>query len=280
LFGHSWYFSTIRKYVILFGTIFNDIRITRTDADGNVVDLFKVPLAYAAKEKMIARFESDPNIDRPYSVILPRMSFEMVTMDYDGNRKLPTTNRYAVKDTDANYLQYQYTPVPYNIHFRLYVYVKNAEDGTKIIEQILPFFTPDWTASVRLIPEMNITMDIPVILNNINIDDIYDGTFETRRVLVWTLDFTCKGYIYGPIKKQPVIKFANTTFYIASVPDGELRSAVGNTDPSSRVTVRPGLTADGKPTSNGALSVPYADIEADDDFGYVVVINEDEDLPE
>lgn len=250
--------------------MFNDIRITREDKNGNVVNLLKVPLAYAAKEKMLARFENDPDINRPFSTLLPRMSFEMVNMEYDGSRKLHTVGRSVVKDTNTAKLKYQYNPVPYNVTFKLYVYVKNAEDGTKIIEQILPFFTPDWTTSVSLIPEMGIKMDIPVILNNIGIDDTYEGSFEQRRALIWTLDFTLKGYIYGPIKKSGVIKFANTSFYIPNVPDGQLADAVGVTDPSERVTVRPGLTANGTPTSNLDISVALSEIEADDDFGFII----------
>lgn len=275
MFGHTWYFSTIRKYVILFGTLFNDIRITREDKDGNVVDLLKVPLSYAPKEKMLARFENDPEIDRPFASLLPRMSFEQISMEYDGSRKLPTIGKVTVKDPDnPSKLKYQYNPVPYNLKFRLYVYVKNAEDGTKIIEQILPFFTPEWTVTVRLIQEMNITMDIPVILDNIGIEDSYNGNFQDRRALIWTLEFTLKGYIYGPVKKTAIIKFANTNFYVPSVPDGQLNTAVGNTDPIERVTIRPGLTANGEPTSNLANSISLSEIEADDDFGYIVITDQ------
>ena len=275
MFGHTWYFSTIRKYVILFGTLFNDIRITREDKDGNVVDLLKIPLSYAPKEKMLARFENDPEINRPFATLLPRMSFEQVSMEYDGTRKLPTVGKITVKDPDnPNKLKYQYNPVPYNLKFRLYVYVKNAEDGSKIIEQILPFFTPEWTVTVRLIQEMNIVMDIPVILDNIAIEDSYNGNFEERRALIWTLDFTLKGYLYGPVKKTGIIKFANTNFYIPNVPDGELKTAVGNTDPVERVTIRPGLTANGQPTSNLANSITLSEIEADDDFGYIVITDQ------
>jgi hypothetical protein len=274
MFGHTFYFSTIRKYVTLFGTLFNDIHITRTDANNNTVALLKVPLAYAPKEKVLARVDADPNIDRQTSVLLPRMSFEMIDMKYDSNRKLNTLGRTVVKDADStSKLKYQYNPVPYNISFRLYVYVKNAEDGTKIIEQILPFFTPDWTTTVKLIPEMNIIMDIPVVLESLNIEDTYEGDFDQRRALIWTLDFTLKGYIYGPIKKSSVIKFANTNFYVPSVADGQLQSAVGVTDPSERITIRPGLTANGAPTSNVAESVSLSEIEADDDFGYCVSID-------
>jgi hypothetical protein len=271
MFGHTWYFSTIRKYVILFGTLFNDIHITRNNAAGDTTHLLKVPLSYAPKEKMLTRFENDPNIDRETAVLLPRMSFEMASVSYDGSRKLNTLGKIAVKDSNTNKLKYQYNPVPYNFDFTLYVYVKNAEDATKIIEQILPFFTPDWTSTVNLIPEMNVSMDIPITLNNISIEDTYEGDFKARRALIWTLNFTLKGYIYGPIKKSAVIKFANTSFYIPTVDD--LRTAVGNTSPNDRVTVAPGLDANGNPTSNASISINRSLIEADDDFGFITNIS-------
>lgn len=274
MFGHTWYFSTMRKYVILFGTLFNDIHITRTNSAGQTTHLLKVPLAYAAKEKMLTRFENDPEIQRETAVILPRMSFVMEGVTYDGTRKLNTLGRSAVKDTtNPNRLKYQYNPVPYNFNFKLYVYVKNAEDGTKIMEQILPFFTPDWTSTIALIPEMNINMDIPIVLNNIAIEDSYDGNFKDRRALIWTVDFTLKGYIYGPIKKSNVVKFANTSFYIPDSSIVDLGSAVGISSPNDRVTVAPGLDANGNPTSNAQLTIDRNLIEADDDFGFVTDIS-------
>jgi hypothetical protein len=264
----------MRKYVILFGTLFNDIHITRTNSTGQTTHLLKVPLAYAAKEKMLTRLDNDPDIQREAAVILPRMSFVMEGVSYDASRKLNTLGRIAVKDTtNANKLKYQYNPVPYNFNFKLYVYVKNAEDGTKIIEQILPFFTPDWTSTVALIPEMSINMDIPVVLNNITVEDSYDGNFKDRRALIWTLDFTLKGYIYGPVKKSGIIKFANTTFYIPENNISDLSDAVGVSSPNDRVTVAPGLDANGNPTSNAQLTISRNLIEADDDFGFVTDIS-------
>jgi hypothetical protein len=258
--------------VILFGTLFNDVHVTRTNASGATVDLLKVPLSYAPKEKMMARFDSDPGIDRETAVLLPRMSFEMQTLSYDASRKLNTLGKVTVKDTSANKLKYQYNPVPYNFDFTLYIYVKNAEDGTKIVEQILPFFTPEWTSTVSLIPELGINMDIPVILNSVQTEDTYDGDFKTRRALIWTLNFTLKGYIYGPIRKSGIIKFANTTFYIPDPSITNLRDAVGNSSPNDRVTVAPGLDANGDPTSNASISISRDLIEADDDFGYITDI--------
>ena len=286
MFGQTFYFSTIRKYVILVGTLFNDIKIYRTDKNGNNTQLIKVPILYGPKDKMLARVIQDPGIDRPTATLpLPMISFEMGQMRYDGNRKLPTINRSTVRhDNEVNKFKYQYNPVPYNIDFKVFIYAKNAEDGTKIIEQILPFFTPDWTTTVRLIPEMDIVMDIPVILNNIRYSDNYDAAFKERRAIVWELDLLLKGYIYGPVKKTAIIKFIDTNFYMPLVEDGKLATAVGNTPLAEKITIQPGLDANGHPinyygTPNNSLgTLPYTEIEANDDFGYITMIYNQDDL--
>jgi len=268
MFKQTFYFSLIRKYVTLFGTLFDDIAITRNDSNGTITEFIKVPITYAPKDKMIARSQQDPNINRQTAVItLPLMSFEMTSLIYDSSRKLNTIRKTIASDAlNPNNMKYQYSPVPYNFGFRLYIAVKNAEDGTKILEQILPFFTPDWTTSVHLIPEMDITMDIPVVLNSVSHEDTYDGSFTERQQMVWTLDFTLKGYIYGPVKSGAIIKFANTVVY---VPSGNVATAIGNTSPSEFTAVQPGLTANGQPTSNIANSIDPNLITATSDFGYI-----------
>ena len=268
MFKQTFYFSLIRKYVSLFGTLFADIAITRNDSNGTITEFIKVPITYAPKDKMIARSQQDPNINRQTAVItLPLMSFEMTSLIYDSSRKLNTIRKTIASDAlNPNNMKYQYSPVPYNFGFRLYIAVKNAEDGTKILEQILPFFTPDWTTSVHLIPEMDITMDIPVVLNSVSHEDTYDGSFTERQQMVWTLDFTLKGYIYGPVKSGAIIKFANTVVY---VPSGNVATAIGNTSPSEFTAVQPGLTANGQPTSNIANSIDPNLITATSDFGYI-----------
>lgn len=268
MFRQTFYFGTIRKYVTLFGTLFDDILIERTNSTGALTQLVKVPITYGPKDKMLARLNADPDIDRPTAVAtLPMMSFEMTNISYDGSRKLNTIKRTVVSDnSNANRMKYQYAPVAYNIGFRLYVYVKNAEDGTKIIEQILPYFTPDWTTTVQLIPEMEITLEIPVILDRISQEDTYDGNFKERRAITWTLDFTLKGYMYGPIKSGAIIKFANTVYY---TPSSDLLTGIGTTDPTMYYTVQPGLTANGQPTANGSQSIDPNLITATNDFGYV-----------
>lgn len=272
MFGQDFYFSTIRKYVTLFGTLFDTIHVVRTNNLGKTTAYIKVPITYSPKEKMLARLTQDPDIDRQTATpTMPIMSFEMTTLSYDGTRKLNTVGRSIVKSTNENILKYQYNPVPYNIGFRLYVYVKNAEDGTKIIEQVLPYFTPDWTTTVKLIPEMEITLEIPLILTDISQEDSYSGTFNERQAIIWTLDFVMKGYIYGPVKTGKIIKFANTVFYAPTgIEDGMLRTAVGNTSPVSYIQTQPGLTPEGAPTSNAALSIDPNLIEATDDYGFVI----------
>ena len=267
-----FYFSSIRKYIILFGTLFNGIYISRTDKNGNVTLVERVPITYGPKDKMLTRVVQDPNIDRPTATYpLPMMAFEMTGFDYDGSRKLQTINRIAVINPDDKAQnKYQYTPVPYNINFQLSVLVKNAEDGNKIVEQILPYFTPDWTTTVHLIPEMSVTMDIPVVLNRVNLEDVYEGDFKERRSMVWTLEFTMKAYLYGPVKTSKIIKFSNTEFFIIK----DINSANTSNPVAVYVQIQPGLTANGQPTSNSSLSIPVANIVATDDFGYVTSITE------
>ena len=142
----------------------------------------------------------------------------------------------------------------------------------KIIEQILPYFTPDWTVTAQLIPEMEIKHDIPVILNRVNLDDVYDGNFTQRRSMVWTLDFTLKGYLYGPVKSTKVIKYSNTQIYVPELVDGVLDTA--NATPVSVIHIQPGLMANGQPTSNSAESIAVSDIVATDDFGFVIDITD------
>jgi len=280
MFGNPFYFSLLRKYVILVGTLFNNIRITRIDKDGNTTALIKVPVTYAPKDKMLARVIQDAGVTRQTAVTpLPVISFEMGQMKYDSSRKLPTINRISVKDpTNKSKFKYQYNPVPYNIDFKVYVYAKNAEDGTKIIEQILPFFTPDWTTTVNLIPEMEITTDIPVVLNNISYTDNYSGDLKDRRAIIWQLDVTLKGYIYGPVKSTGVIKFIKMNYFTPSVPDGTIPDVVGTLPVVERVTVQPGLTANGLPTSNINETVAYTEISIDDDYGFITQIYDEKDL--
>jgi len=267
------------------GSLLNNIRITRTDKEGNVTSLLKVPITYGPKDKMLARIMQDPNLDRDEATTtLPMLSFEIGQISYDGSRKLNTIGKSSVKDkSDKNKFRYQYNPVPYNITFKAYVYTKNVEDGTKIMEQILPFFTPDWTTTVSLIPEVEVNVDIPIILNSINYTDSYAGDYKDRRMIVWDMDFTLKGYFYGPVKTGGIVKFITTNFYIPNTPDGKLYDAVGKTDVAEKITIQPGMDANGKPISyyggpnSNTGTIPYNQIEVDDDYGFITMIYGEED---
>ncbi len=231
--------------------MFNNIVVSRKTTAGVVDKRIKVPISYSPRDKLLARVETDPALRNPTAVSLPRMGFEVTSMTYAGERKLSTIQRYTIKSTsDSDKKNLVYSPVPYDINFQLSIMVKSAEDGTQILEQILPFFTPEWTNSVQLIDDLELKMDIPLVLISVSSDDTYDGDFETRRALIWTLDFTMKGYFYGPIKNKKIIKFANVNFYI----DG-FDTAIGSSDdPVSRATIQPGLI----PTANLAGTISSA----------------------
>lgn len=272
---NTFYHGTLRKYVILFGTLMNDIYINRIDGNGETVQTIKVPITYGPKDKTISKIQGDPDNKRPVAIVLPRMSFEMIGIDYDPSRKLNTVQKYVSKDPKSNQVLYQYAPVPYNITFDFNIYVKNADDGTRIIEQILPYFTPEWTTTVNLIPELNESVDIPLIINSVTLADNYEGSFEERRVLIWNMSFVMKGFLYGPTNKSGgkngrggLITLANTNFYIPTT--NTASEGVGVTAVSENITVTPGLTANGEPTSNSELTIDRNSINPEDDYGFIV----------
>lgn len=280
-----FYHSLIRKYVVLMGTTMNNIKISKTNSSGEITSYLKVPVTYAPKDKMLARVIQDPSLDSPSATIpLPMISFEIIKIQYDPDRKLPTINRTYVKSEDQNQ-NYQYNPVAYNISFKAYIYSKNVEDGTKIVEQVLPYYAPDWTTTCELIPEMNVVQDIPIILTNVEgPEDKYSGEYADRRTIIWTFDFLLKGYFYGPVKKSNIIRFVDTNFYIPDVPEGQLQAAVGETEIEEKLRVRPGVTANnipvnwyGKP-NNTLNTLPYTEIDVNMDFGYINEIFSKEDL--
>jgi len=284
VFGTTFYYGTIKKYVTLFGTLFNDVWINRTNSStGKVVQSLKIPLSYGPKDKFIARVEMDPDLDKEFGLILPRMGFELLSYEYDPERKLNTISKFIQQDRDGspNIRKFQYNPVPYNLNFQLSILVKNTEDGLMILEQILPFFTPEWNATVQLITDPDIAMDIPIYLNSVNVEDVYQGSFEERRVLTYVLDFTLKGYLFGPTKRQGIITLANTNLFIedsydVSMPDFVANVASNNTVEGARVTVYPGLTASGNGTTDAAQTVPRSTISANTDYDYIVVIDDPE----
>lgn len=264
----TFFYDLDSKYTILFASLFTDLKIPRYDANGALKEILDVPLAWAAREKVLQRLEQDPNIDRDDAVTLPRMSFWSSGKKYDGSRKLNTVGRVTIEDDTTHIQQTQYNPVPYDISYTLWIYSHFQKDVNAIVEQILPFFHPEFVIKAELIPELNvIDVNIPIILNDIHVDDSYDGKFQDRRVLIHTLDFTVKGNYYGPILKTGLIKFANVSFYDATR-SANVVDAVGNSPAIDRVTLQPGLLANGSPTTNVHATIPYANINASDNWGF------------
>jgi len=209
-----FYWGTIRKSIIAFGNMFNNINIERRDAAGNIVQILKVPLSYSGKAKALARIQQRPNVDdRNVQVIVPRMAFEMSSLTYDFNRKISPIQQNRALNASASSLDSQYAPTPYNINVQLYVYVKNQDDGLQIIEQILPYFNPDYNLTIKAVPQLNIKNDLPILLDSVSFEDNYEGDFEDRRTIIWTLSFTMKLNFYGPVNKQGVIRKVVATTY-------------------------------------------------------------------
>lgn len=266
-----FWFGLLRKYTALFGTLFNEIRIQQFSTDGSVTQEIRVPLTYADKDKMLARLRADPQADRPVEISLPRMSFRMGDPVYAPDRVLNQIGGSVVVEEGGVYRR-QYNPVPYDFPFKLWVYVKNIEDGNKIVEQILPAFRPEFPLTAELVPEMEETRDISVVLESVSrTDDSTETAFPNRRMVVWELGFTLQGFLYGPVHEHPVIKFANVSLYDATKHE-TWAAAIGNTAAIDRVTAQPGMLANGSPTTNAAASVAYSEIEEDDDWGYAIVI--------
>jgi len=214
IFGHDFYHGTIRRYVIMFGNIFNDMQVKRYDSLGALSQTLNVPISYGPKQKQIERVLADPDLGRPISTILPRIGFAMTSMGYNPTRKLnPFSKFMGTLDTQNSNFPSTYAPVPYDFTFQLSILTKNAEDGTQLIEQILPFFVPDYTVTMKVLPEVNATMDIPIELGNVTSDDSYEGDYGTNRILTWDLDFTVKGYLFGPVSSTGYITNAEVAYF-------------------------------------------------------------------
>lgn len=211
----QFYNRTIRKMVVVFGTIFNDIEIVRYTQAGVPKEKLKVPLSYGAKEKYLTQITSDPDLIKAINTIVPRMSFNLDSLEYDNTRKqMSTLQNFAQHDNSS--VSTQFVPVPYNYQFSLSIYVRNTEDGTQILEQILPFFTPDYNVTVNFIPEMGVKHNVPIILDSVASTNEYEGAVgdATTRLILWDLTFTAKGFIWPPVKSGKYIRVANTNSFI------------------------------------------------------------------
>ena len=250
--ANYFYNETTRKYVALFGTIFNQIKIERKDNAGNLVQSMIVPLSYAPFQKVLSRLTQDPDLlnSTKSAVSLPRMSFEITGMQYDSTRKIASTHKMrkdAKAETNGS-RNFVYASVPYTLDFSLYIMTKYSEDATKILEQIIPFFTPDWTVSAHMISDLD-PIDIPIVLNSVTTEDLYEGDYIERQTILYTLTFSLKGWYFGPEKTKKVIKFVDV---------GLATSTLANSTFEETVDVFPVLLAN--------TAVGWSDISFDDDW--------------
>jgi len=245
--GQQFYHETIRKIIVTFGTIFNNINLVRKNNSGAVVQKMKVPLAYGPKQKFLARLDQDANLDSKVAITLPRLAFEIQNLTYDSTRKLNRVQKFKkVQGTTGvtSKLDSQFMPVPYNLDFELYAMAKQSDDALQMIEQILPYFQPDYTVTINDIPEMGIKRDVPIVLNSISYEDSYRGEFTERRAIIYTLGFTSKFYLYGPVTDSKIIKQVQVDQY-SNLPEVQPTR-------EQRITVTPNPTT----------------ATADDDFGF------------
>ena len=249
MFGRYFYNESMRRMTVAFGQLFNKIQIKHKDASGTTIQSIAVPLAYAPKEKFLTRLDQQPDLDkREFAVTLPRMSFEISGISYDSSRKLTRIQKYKTVKTskEGKVMNYNYTPVPYNISYTLNIFTATAESGLQIVEQILPFFQPDYTVTVVAVPELDIKRDVPIILNDVNYEDSYSGDYTSRRAVIYTLNFTAKTYLFGPANTQKVIKEVQA----------DLHTDTPEATREERIVITP------NPTS----------ADADDDFGFTTTI--------
>jgi len=249
MFGQYFYNESMRRMTVAFGQLFNKIQVKRKNSTGDTIQSISVPLAYAPKEKFLTRLDQQPSLDeREFAITLPRMSFEISGISYDGSRKLTRVQKYKTVKTDkeGKVMNYNYTPVPYNISYTLNIFTATAESGLQIVEQILPFFQPDYTVTVIAVPELDIKRDVPIILNDVNYEDSYSGDYTSRRAVIYTLNFTAKTYLFGPANTQKVIKEVQSDLY-TDTPEATREE---------RIVITP------NPTS----------ADADDDFGFTTTI--------
>ena len=245
--NRQFYHETVRNIIVGFGTLFNDIHIVRKNNSGVITQSMKVPLAYGPKQKWLTRLDQDAGLDSKVAITLPRLGFEIQNITYDPARKLNRVQKFKkVKSSasNSNKLDTQFMPVPYNLNIQLYAMAKQSDDALQMVEQILPYFQPDYTLTIKDMPEMGVARDIPIVLNSINYEDNYKGDFAERRAIMYTLDFTTKFYLYGPVTSSKVIKTVQVDQY---------------TDlPDVSPTREQRYTASPNPTS----------ADADDDFGF------------
>ena len=259
--GTYYYHEIMRKTIVAFGTLFNQIYIRHDDGDGNLYNELKVPLAYGPSQKFLARIEQQGDLNKPVQITLPRMSFEMNGIQYDSTRKTGITQTFKAVDKNTAAVKKVFMPVPYNINFELNILSKLNDDALQIVEQILPYFQPSFNVTIDLISSIGEKRDVPIVLDSISFQDDYEGAFSTRRALIYTLRFTAKTYMFGPVadSSEGLIKKVQVDYY-----------ADTNTQTAKR-EVRYTATPKALTDKNNDGVVNAADdalLGPDDDFGF------------
>jgi hypothetical protein len=229
-----FYHEILRRTIVSFGSLFNNITIKHKNNSNDVVSVIKVPFAYGPTQKFLARLNQSPDLNKPIQITLPRMSFEFTGLTYDSTRKSTTTQTFTAKSaTDGKETKKVYLPVPYNLQFEVSIMSKLNDDALQIIEQILPYFQPAYTMTVELVDDINEKRDVPVILENITMQDDYEGDFTTRRVLIYTLRFTVKTYLFGPTSSatKDIIKKTTVSFITGDTTNTPTREVVYSSEP-------------------------------------------------
>ena len=249
MFGDHFYHATMRKSVAVFGTLFNNLRVIRKASDGSVLNQIRVPLAYGPKQKFLARLDQETGFDAPMAIKLPRMAFEITGLDIDSTQKLQKRNKIVEEHaSDVGKKKTIKHHTSYNINMSLYIMAKNQDDGLQVVEQILPYFSPEYNVTISPVSGFAHKQDVAVILNSVNIDDQYEGDFVERRVLIYQLDFTMKMKFYGPTSDQGIIREINIDFHDKDNTTKlfeEMDFTIGSTDTESNYTVTTTITQDG-----------------------------------
>ena len=269
MFGQFHYHSAIRKYIVMFGNMFNDIDVVRFDKAGNSVQQLRVPIAYGPKEKFLVKLRTDPDGRREIAMVLPRLSFELTSMNYAPERVLNRTHKQLGIGGGNNSLRQTFTPAPYDLDMTLYAMFANQEDAVQVVEQILPYFRPEWTNSVKIVPELDTYVDIPTIHTGMTIEDTYDGDFDTRRAIIYTFTFKIKGYLFGPVTNKGIIRRTLVNTFNPQANTATSNVVIRSSDTKLQtLTLTPGLLANGQPTANSSASVPISQISANSNFGF------------
>ena len=271
-----FYHEILRKTVISFGTLFNGMVIKHTDSSDNTVSEIKVPLAYGPMQKFLARLEQSADLNKPVQMSLPRMSFEFIGLNYDATRKVTTTQQFITTGQDKK----AYMPVPYNMAFELNIMTKWNDDMLQIVEQILPYFQPSYSLSVTLMGDISEKRDIPVVLDSITMNDDYEGDFSTRRALIYTLRFTAKTYLFGPIAdaSKDLIKKVSVGYLAGATGEGArvvARDVTYSVEPRATKNYDDNIaTTISNDISNKVTSILVADASTITENSYIIIDSE------